>query len=87
MPSFRPEIHLLGQHKLIHEGIEKMEEYLAACRSGEKDFRLSELKSIMDTWGAVLWTHLAEEVEQLGAENMRKYWSLGEMKKLTRRFG
>lgn len=29
----------------------------------------------MDTFGSVLWAHLNDEVVELGAESMRKFWS------------
>lgn len=82
MPAFREELELLTQHKGIHEGLEKLEEYIAECRSGEKELRMSEFKAIMDSFGKVLWTHLDDEVKQLGAENMRKYWTLAEMSRM-----
>lgn len=82
MPAFKKELELLSQHKQIHAGLEKLQAYLDGCRSGEKDFRFEELKVIMDGFGKVLWQHLDDEVEQLGAENMRKYWTLQEMRRL-----
>lgn len=82
MPAFRKELELLTQHKQIHKGADKLEEYVEACRSGERELRLSELKEILDSFGTVLWQHLDDEVKQLGAENMRKYWTLEEMKRL-----
>lgn len=82
MPAFKNELELKGQHKEIHKGLDKLESYLAACRSGEKDFRLSELKEILDSFGKVLWQHLDDEVGQLGAENMRKYWTQEEMRRM-----
>ena len=82
MPAFREELELLTQHKQIHEGLEKFEEYIGKCRSGETDLRMEELKEIMDSFGEVLWAHLDDEVKQLGAENMRKYWTVAEMKKM-----
>jgi hypothetical protein len=48
---------------------------------------MAELKNIMDSFGETLWTHLAEEVEQLGAENMRRYWTLAEMDQLLETIG
>ncbi|KAF2423556.1 hypothetical protein EJ08DRAFT_701058 [Tothia fuscella] len=80
MPKFRKELELLTQHKQIHEGLEKFEVYLGECRTGERELRLGELKVLMDGFGGVLWEHLDEEVEELGAENMRRYWSLEEMR-------
>lgn len=80
MPSFREELELLTQHKRIHEGLERLEDYVAACRSGEREFRMSELMDIMDSFGTVLFQHLDEEVAQLGADNMKLYWTPQEMR-------
>jgi len=82
MPAFRKELELLAQHKEIHQGLEKFQEYLENCQSGEKELRLGEMKRLMDQFGDVLWRHLDEEVKELGAENMRKYWTLEEMRTL-----
>jgi hemerythrin-like domain-containing protein len=82
MPAFRKELLLLTQHKEIHKGLDKLEAYLERCQRGETDMRLDELKVIMDSFGKVLWAHLAEEVQELEAENMRKYWSLEDMKRM-----
>lgn len=40
------------------------------------------MKFLMDTFGGVLWAHLEDEVRALGAENMRKYWTLEEMRRM-----
>jgi len=82
MPAFRKELELLTQHKQIHAGMEKLEAYLGQCRSGEKDLRMEEMKEIMDSFGDVLWCHLGDEVKQLGAENMRKYWTTEELRRM-----
>jgi len=82
MPAFRNELELLTQHKQIHKGMAQMEAYVTRCRSGEDDFRMGELKAIMDGFGDVLWTHLNEEVNELRAENMRKYWTKAEMARM-----
>lgn len=82
MPAFQKELLLLTQHKEIHKGMDKMEEYLRKCQSGETDLRLEELKLIMESFGGVLWAHLDAEVKELGAENMRKYWTADEMRRM-----
>ena len=85
MPEFkagRNAAELLRQHKEIHRGMDQFEEYLTKCRRGEADFQLSVLKEKMDSWGEVLWKHLEQEVKTLGAENMRKYWSLDDMRRM-----
>jgi len=82
MPAFRKELELLTQHKEIHQGLKKFQEYLENCQSGENELRLVEMKRLMDQFGDVLWRHLDDEVKELGAENMRKYWTLEEMRTL-----
>jgi len=82
MPAFRKELELLTQHKQIHAGLDKLEAYIKECRSGERELVMRELKEILDGFGTVLWQHLDDEVEQLGAENMRKYWTPKEMKSM-----
>ncbi|KAF2672247.1 hypothetical protein BT63DRAFT_411532 [Microthyrium microscopicum] len=79
MPIFQDTQLMKEQHKGIHAGLDRFEHYLNQCREGEREYRASELKEIMDSFGDVLWAHLDAEVEQLGAENMRKYWTLQEM--------
>ncbi|KAF4950578.1 hypothetical protein FSARC_13146 [Fusarium sarcochroum] len=83
MPEFRGgRAELLRQHKQIHAGLDLFEEYLKKCRTGEADFDLGILKTKMESWGEVLWTHLDQEVETLGANNMRKYWTKEEVMRL-----
>jgi hemerythrin-like domain-containing protein len=85
MPEFKQgknAAELLRQHKEIHAGLDGFEEYLKKCRDGETELDLRTLKAKMDTWGHVLWKHLDQEVKTLGAENMRKYWSLNEMRRM-----
>ena len=82
MPAFKKELELLTQHKQIHAGLDKLTNYMDECSSGERELRLPELKEILDGFGKVLWQHLDDEVKELGAENMRKYWSKEEMARL-----
>lgn len=82
MPAFQEELALLTQHKLIHNGLDKFQDYLQECKNGERELRLDELKKVMDGFGEILWTHLDDEVKELGAINMQKYWSLAEMKRM-----
>ncbi|KAK9312396.1 hypothetical protein V1524DRAFT_439353 [Lipomyces starkeyi] len=82
MPEFCKEVELLQQHKQIHAGMDRLEDYLKRCLSGTTDLRLDEMKRLIDGFGVVLWAHLDDEVRALGAENMRKYWTLEEMTRL-----
>ncbi|KAF6806605.1 hypothetical protein CSOJ01_08754 [Colletotrichum sojae] len=81
MPEFRGgRAELLRQHREIHKGMDAFEDYLKKCIAREVEFELSVLKEKMDSWGEVLWTHLDQEVKTLGAENMRRYWTLEEVR-------
>lgn len=87
MPEFRSgkgkgAAELLRQHREIHAGMDVLEDYLRKCRSGETDLEMSVLKQKMDTWGEVLLKHLDQEVATLGAENMRKYWTIQEIRQI-----
>lgn len=89
MPEFRTDgkggkgaAELLQQHREIHDGMEGMRKYLRACRDGEKELDMPTLKTQMENWGSVLWKHLDQEVETLGAENMRKYWTVEEIRRI-----
>lgn len=80
MARFKDQEHLRKQHESIHEGLDVFAQYVKDCRRGERELRLDEMKRIFDTFGEVLWAHLDDEVEELGAENMRKYWTAEEMR-------
>ncbi|KAK2750733.1 hypothetical protein FQN57_002806 [Myotisia sp. PD_48] len=82
MPAFKKNLNLINQHKEIHRGLDKLDAYLKECQSRERELRLAELKEVLDGFGTVLWEHLDDEVKELGAENMRKYWSLEDMTKM-----
>lgn len=89
MPEFRSNgsgskkaAELLRQHKDIHAGMDGFGDYLRGCLSGETPLEMSRLREQMDSWGPVLLKHLDQEVETLGAENMRKYWTMEEMRRL-----
>ncbi|KAK2003347.1 hypothetical protein LX36DRAFT_651111 [Colletotrichum falcatum] len=84
MPEFRGGAagELLRQHREIHEGLDAFEAYLRRCRGGEADLELGVLRDKMDGWGAVLWAHLDQEVVTLGAENMRRYWTMEEVRRM-----
>jgi hemerythrin-like domain-containing protein len=82
MPEFKNgenAAELLRQHREIHQGMDGFEDYLKRCKRGEVELELGVLKGKMDNWGEVLWRHLDEEVRTLGAENMRRYWTVEEM--------
>ena len=82
MPAFRPSDQLLTQHELIHQGLDKLEAYVRDCRRGKRTWTRGEMRALLEGFGAVLMAHLDEEVRGLGAEEMRKAWSLEEMRRM-----
>lgn len=54
----------------------------AICAQSNMLISLFHRKTILDSFGDVLWAHLSDEVEQLSVENMRKCWSVEEVKRL-----
>lgn len=87
MPEFKAgkgngAAELLRQHRQIHKGMDGLEAYLKDVQAGREEFDLNRLRERMESWGEVLWTHLDQEVKTLGAENMRKYWTVEEMRRM-----
>lgn len=87
MPAFRTELELLAQHKQIHAGLDTLNAYLEECAEAKRELRLTELRMLMDSFGGVLFAHLDDEVAQLGAENMRRFWSVEEVQGMPECFG
>jgi hypothetical protein len=84
MPEFRADNGpMVEQHKVIHAGLSELETYLRECKRGRTDFELRVLKAKMEPWAEVLWQHLDEEVKNLRAENMRKYFTKAEFSRIV----
>ncbi|OJJ00904.1 hypothetical protein ASPVEDRAFT_128644 [Aspergillus versicolor CBS 583.65] len=83
MPEFGPSGILAEQHELIHDGLVRLRGYLNRCERGEEGEGLdrSEVREFMDDFEQVLWEHLDGEVSVLGGENMRRFWSLDEVRR------
>ncbi|KAK4167622.1 hypothetical protein QBC43DRAFT_341973 [Cladorrhinum sp. PSN259] len=76
----KEENELLRQHRDIHRGMDGFEEYIRRCKRGEIEFEMGVMRDKMEGWREVLMRHLDEEVEELGAEKMRRVWSLEEVR-------
>lgn len=83
MPEFRHSgeeaAELLRHHEVMHEGLEELGPYLERCWKMEEELDLAVLEGLL-SWGDVLLEHLDREVEALGAGNMKRYWSLEEVR-------
>ncbi|KAJ5667696.1 uncharacterized protein N7477_006266 [Penicillium maclennaniae] len=70
MPQFRKEVHLNAKHEEIDVGIQAVQNYLMQCRPGDLLFDAQKLKMMMDGFQETLFSHLDDEVQALGADNM-----------------
>lgn len=70
------------QHRHLHDHAQRIETYLHECREGKRELLRDELAAELNSFGGVLFSHLDEEVRELGAEKMCVYWSVEEVKKM-----
>jgi hemerythrin-like domain-containing protein len=83
LPHFHPRNGaLVAQHREIHDGMDGLQRYVDDCRSGAEDFSMAGLRAKLEPWGAVLWTHLDEEVAALGAVHMKKAFTKDEFRRI-----
>ncbi|KZT72080.1 hypothetical protein DAEQUDRAFT_723246 [Daedalea quercina L-15889] len=79
MPEFREDDKHIKAHHAIHEGLEKLDVLISKWSKDTKTYSPAEMKGCLDSWREVLFEHLDQEVQDLGAENMKKYWKLEEL--------
>ncbi|KAL4919052.1 hypothetical protein BDW62DRAFT_179823 [Aspergillus aurantiobrunneus] len=82
IPEFRPSGSFAAQHEAIHDALVRLRGYLGRCERGEEGgLDRGKVRRLMESFECVLWEHLDREVEVLGAENMRRFWSLDEVRR------
>ncbi|KAB8760604.1 hypothetical protein FH972_026596 [Carpinus fangiana] len=69
------------QHRHLNEHALRIEKYLTECREGRRELLRDELTRELNSFGGVLFSHLDEEVRELGADRMRLYWTVEEYKR------
>ena len=82
MPEFAESHQHKESHKLIHQGLDDYCDYLKKVKSAPNQYDAAHLQSLMNSLGKVLFKHLEEEETSLGKDNMQKYWTLEELKRL-----
>ncbi|KAH8916076.1 hypothetical protein BT69DRAFT_1355996 [Atractiella rhizophila] len=80
MPEFRDEHP--QSHRAIHDGLDRYEAYLDKCRKDPSKLDPAELKALMESFEQVLFKHLDEEVQSLRWDNIKKYWTLEELRNI-----
>lgn len=59
-------------HRAIHDGMAKYEAYIHKAQRDPSSYNAKELRDIMDGFEKVLFDHLDQEVEDIGADSLKK---------------
>ncbi len=62
MPEFRENDRHKTFHKLIHDGLDRVEVTVKAFKKDPTKYRPEKLREALDSFREPLYTHLAEEV-------------------------
>lgn len=62
MPEFRENERHKTSHKLIHDGLDRVEATIKAFRKDLTKYKPEKLREALDSFREPLYTHLAEEV-------------------------
>jgi len=79
MPAFAEDDQHKKSHKAIHDGLDNLKELIKRWRGDNTTYSPADMRGCLDGFKDVLMAHLDEEVEDLKAENMKKYWKLEEL--------
>jgi len=82
MPNFAEDEKHRQSHAAIHEGLDRLAALTKGVREDPTSYSPEKIRECLDSFRDVLMRHLDEEVEDLGAENMKKYWTLQEVERL-----
>ncbi|KAG8706964.1 hypothetical protein FRC08_000771 [Ceratobasidium sp. 394] len=82
MPSFANNERHKNAHKVIHKGLDKLQGLASSWKEDPTTFSPAALRTCMDEFRKPLFTHLEEEVRDLSAENVKKYYTLEELDRL-----
>jgi len=79
MPAFADgDVHI-HSHELIHHGLDKLGALVRKWNAEPSTYSPEEMRASLDSWKDVLFSHLDDEVKDLGGENMKKYWKVEEL--------
>ncbi|KAG8788385.1 hypothetical protein FRC15_004665 [Serendipita sp. 397] len=62
MPEFRANERHKKSHKLIHDGLDRVEAAVKGFREDNSSYNPVEMRAALDSFREPLYTHLAEEV-------------------------
>ncbi|KAJ7184438.1 hypothetical protein C8R46DRAFT_1064059 [Mycena filopes] len=79
MPEFSTDDAHINSHKAIHEGLEELTTLITKFKKEPSTYSPEQMRTCLDGFRGVLFAHLDAEVEDLKAENLKKYWKLEEL--------
>ncbi|KAH8107477.1 hypothetical protein DFH11DRAFT_1691675 [Phellopilus nigrolimitatus] len=82
MPMFSDNEQHLKSHEAIHEGLARLSDLTNEFKSDPKTYSPTRMRECLDSFREVLMHHLDEEVHDLGAESLKKYWTLAEVDRI-----
>ncbi|CUA66668.1 hypothetical protein RSOLAG22IIIB_00109 [Rhizoctonia solani] len=82
MSSFASNERHKNSHKVIHAGLDKLRDLVTGWKEEPTTFSPATLRSCLDEFKTPLFKHLEEEVRDLSAENLKKYYTLEEIDRL-----
>ncbi|KAJ7096270.1 hemerythrin HHE cation binding domain-containing protein [Mycena epipterygia] len=84
MPEFSTETEdaHIDSHKGIHKGLDELSTLVQKFKKEPSTYSPTEMRTCLDGFREVLFTHLDEEVNDLRGENMKKYWTLEELESI-----
>ncbi|TDL24877.1 hypothetical protein BD410DRAFT_744576 [Rickenella mellea] len=82
MPSFAENEEHRQSHEGIHKGLDRLGALTKTYREDPTSFSPEEVRKCLESFKDVLMRHMDDEVKDLGAENMKKYWKLEEIDEL-----
>ncbi|KAI5118926.1 hypothetical protein M0805_003750 [Coniferiporia weirii] len=82
MPAFAADEQHRKSHEAIHEGLDKLSALTREFRENPTSYSPERMRECLESFREVLMRHLDEEVADLSAENMKKYWTLEEVDRI-----
>jgi len=82
MPQFAEDEKHKQSHKGIHDGLDAMGKLIKSYKEDPTSYSPEKMRECLDSFRDVLMRHLDEEVQDLQAENMKKYWTLKEVEQI-----
>ncbi|KAI0745139.1 hypothetical protein C8Q76DRAFT_607411 [Earliella scabrosa] len=83
MPMFQDNDVHLKSHEAIHHGVDELTKNVRKWFDEPSTYKPEEMRACLDSWREALFSHLDQEVKDLSAESMKKYWTLEEVDRIA----